>query len=218
MAVRLQLQAGRVWGADRNPEWVLAGDRGRTGRLAAPGAVEQLLPDGDPRLAATVIMEGDTIYKGTQAEEVADNAISPTKMQNRKYLLEYTDPPPALSNAPANWRFIRYADLLLWHAEAANELGETAKALESLNNIRTRVSMPEVTETDKAALRQAIYHERRVELGLEGHRYFDIIRTDRGAELLGDNGFIAGKHEYFPIPQSQIDICSTIEQNPYYDR
>jgi hypothetical protein len=120
-----------------------------------------------------------------------------------------------MSNSPGNWRAIRFADVLLFHAEAANENGNSAAALESLNRVRKRVSMPLVTTTDKSALKQAIYHERRVELGLEGHRFYDVVRQGRAADVLGKNGFKQGKHEYFPLPQLELDVCDKLVQNPY---
>lgn len=168
----------------------------------------------DLRLKATVVFDKDIIYGGTPAQQKADNHMSPTKMLSRKYTLEYQGAEtPEKSNARANWRVIRFADVLLFHAEAANENGNTIAAQESLNRVRKRVSMPAVTTTDKDALRNAIYHERRVELGLEGHRFFDLVRQGRAAEVL--DGFVKGKHDYFPIPQLEMDICDKLVQNPY---
>ena len=169
----------------------------------------------DPRLKATVIFNGDILYEGTPAQQKADNGSSTTGYAARKYLYEYQPIVPEVSNAPANWRSIRFADVLLFHAEAANELGNSTASLESLNRVRKRASMPAVTVTGKEDLRKAIYHERRVELGLEGHRFFDLVRQGRAAEVLGKNGFVAGKHEYFPIPQLELDVCDKIVQNPY---
>jgi hypothetical protein len=169
----------------------------------------------DPRLKATVVFNGDILYEGTPAQQKADNGASTTGYAARKYMYEYQPIVPEVSNSPANWRSIRFADVLLFHAEAANELGNATAALESLNRVRKRVSMPVVTATSKEELRKAIYHERRVELGLEGHRFFDLVRQGRAAAVLGKNGFVAGKHEYFPIPQLELDVCSKIVQNPY---
>jgi hypothetical protein len=55
-------------------------------------------------------------------------------------------------------------------------------------------------------LRDIIIEERRHELALEQHRFWDLVRTGKAGEVLGPLGFISGKHEYFPIPQSEIDI------------
>ncbi len=171
--------------------------------------------DNDRRLDATVIFEGETLYKGDSVFFKADNSMSPTGMHAQKYLLEYQENVPEMSNAPANWRVFRYADLLLFHAEAACKIGFVDEALTSLNKVRARVKMPPVTTTAPEALKDAIYHERRVELGLEGHRFFDLVRQGRAAEILGKNGFVQGRHEYLPIPQIEIDVCDKIEQNPY---
>ncbi len=169
----------------------------------------------DPRLKATVVFDKDLIYEGTPVQQKADNGMSPTKMAARKYMLEYQPQVPEKSNSPANWRALRFADVLLFHAEAANENGDAASALKSLNRVRSRVSMPMVTVTEKSALRQAIFHERRVELGLEGHRFFDLVRQGRAAQVLANNGFVQGRHEYFPLPQLEMDVCDKLIQNPY---
>jgi hypothetical protein len=78
--------------------------------------------------------------------------------------------------------------------------------------------MPARTTTDKDSLRQLIWHERRVELGMEGHRFFDVVRQGRAAEVLGKNGFIKGQHEYFPIPQLELQVCDKLTQNDYFGK
>lgn len=172
--------------------------------------------DNDPRLEATVVFDGETLYKGiTGVFFKADNSMSPTGMHAQKYLLEHQENAPEMSNSPANWRVYRFAELLLFHAEAACETGRLTEAQTSLNRVRARVKMPPVTASDQTTLREAIYHERRVELGLEGHRFFDLVRQGRAAQVLGKNGFIQGRHEYFPIPQIEIDVNDKIVQNPY---
>ena len=125
--------------------------------------------------------------------------------------------------AGQNVRVLRYAEVLLMNAEAANEIGNSAQALESLERVRARARggnasiLPRVTTTDKAQLRTAIWHERRVELAMEFDRYFDVIRQGRGAEVFGPKGWKAGKNEVWPIPQSEIDISSgVLTQNAGY--
>ena len=87
--------------------------------------------------------------------------------------------------------------------------------------------------TDKAVARKAVYFERKLELSGEGHRFFDLVRWGTAATELnaylayeskilttkfGGAKFTAGKNEYLPIPQSQIDIQGTdvLKQNPGY--
>jgi hypothetical protein len=122
----------------------------------------------------------------------------------------------------SNIRLIRYSDILLMYAEAANELGQTQESLAKLEMVRSRARgnnlllLPRVTITDKDNLREAIRHERHVELALEGERIFDLIRWGVAKEYMGDK-FQVGKHELFPIPQSEIDKSNNrIKQNPGY--
>jgi starch-binding outer membrane protein, SusD/RagB family len=116
-----------------------------------------------------------------------------------------------------NLRILRYAEILLIDAETANELGDAAGAKESLNKVRTRVGLPDVTDSDQTILRNKIWKERRVELAMEHDRFFDLVRQGRAAQVLGPLGFTAGKNELFPVPQAQIDVSGgTLIQNPGY--
>jgi len=115
-----------------------------------------------------------------------------------------------------NLRIFRYAEVLLINAEAANELGQTSQALESLNKVRSRVGLPNATGDD---LKNKIWHERRVEFGMEHDRFFDLVRQGRAGEVLRAHGknFVDGKHEVFPIPQRQIELSEgMLKQNNGY--
>jgi hypothetical protein len=118
-------------------------------------------------------------------------------------------------------RLIRYADVLLMAAEALNENNKPTDALIYLNLVRERARqgnpniLPDITTTVKAELKDIIFNERRAELAMEGWRFWDLVRTGRAAQVLGPLGFIAGKHELLPIPQSEIDISQgALIQNP----
>ena len=64
---------------------------------------------------------------------------------------------------------------------------------------------------------ETILKERRVELGLEGHRFFDLVRQGRAAEVLAEAGFQAGKSELFPVPTAEITLSNgQLTQNPGY--
>ncbi|MFM7195736.1 MAG: RagB/SusD family nutrient uptake outer membrane protein, partial [Bacteroidota bacterium] len=98
---------------------------------------------------------------------------------------------------------------------------DAAKARGYLNQVRARARegnnaiLPDITASDKNALRDIILKERRVELALEEHRFWDLVRTNRAATVLGPLGFIAGKHELLPIPQTEMDLTrGTLDQNP----
>jgi len=119
---------------------------------------------------------------------------------------------------PNNYRSIRYADVLLMAAEANNRGGlSDSKAQEYLNMVRRRAFGDDdhnVTSTG-AQLTTDILQERRLELMGEGHHFFDLVRTDRAAESI--DGFMAGKHEVFPIPFQEIEFSNgNWAQNPGY--
>lgn len=106
-----------------------------------------------------------------------------------------------------NIRVFRYADVLLMNAEAKVRKGQNGDA--PLNLVRERAQMKPITN---ATLDQ-ILEERQVELALEwGERFYDLVRTDRAAQELP--GFVKGQHEYYPVPQDQIDLNPNLEGEP----
>jgi starch-binding outer membrane protein, SusD/RagB family len=154
-----------------------------------------------------------------------------------------------------NFPIIRYADVLLMAAEAEIEVGSLTKALEYTNLVRARAAnpagfvmkgatpaanynikvYPASQFATKEAARTAVRFERRLELGDEGHRFFDLVRWGTAATVinayltyegaasrlpttLGGARFTAGQDEYLPIPQPQIDIQGQdiLKQNPGY--
>ncbi|MBY0535440.1 MAG: RagB/SusD family nutrient uptake outer membrane protein [Chitinophagaceae bacterium] len=153
-----------------------------------------------------------------------------------------------------NYTLIRFADVLLWAAEAEVEAGSLENARALVNQVRARAANPAgfvldgalpaanykvglytTPWTDKVAARKAVHFERKLELAMEGHRFFDLVRWGEASATLNAyltyektkrsylNGavFTAGVDEYFPIPQAQIDRSvengvSTLKQNPGY--
>lgn len=182
--------------------------------------VDEFFAEGfeDPRLASTVFRVGDEMGdRGTFTIDATGG--SPYLYYPKKYFnnksedAPFGDPNP---NGGSNDRVIRYADVLLMHAEAAYHTGDEGAARASLNQVRNRVHIPDISYSGPALL-EAIYRERRIELGLEAHRFFDLVRTGRAPEVLGSLGFTAGVHELFPIPQSQIQATNgALSQNPGY--
>ena len=174
---------------------------------------------GDPRRDATIIFRGETTPEGDVIPATGDNP-----MYNQKSYVPFSQFVSGYNEGcQQNIRVIRYADVLLMNAEANNELNNNAAAVASLELVRARARagnnaiLPKVTTTDQAALRTAIYHERRVELGMEFDRYFDVVRQGRGPAVFGSKGFVAGKNEVWPIPQNEIDLSAgVLTQNPNY--
>lgn len=123
-----------------------------------------------------------------------------------------------VTEGKANWRVIRYADVLLMLAEAMNENGKTNEALAYLNQIRTRAGLPVHAGLTQSETRDKILNERRYELYLEGHRWFDLVRTGRALSVCEPLGMKAWM-TIFPIPLTQIEVINDpniLDQNPGY--
>jgi hypothetical protein len=181
----------------------------------------------DPRLDYTVGRDSMPWFNG----EIFLSSWSPTGYLTRKYQQPYSQVPESLKGTGScDYLAIRYADVLLFNAEAQNELGQTAAALLPLNKVRKRAResflydstqtgfgsipaglLPDVTGVDQTSVRAAIQHERRVEFGFEFHRFFDIIRwgaSYANNALKINSGIPAFNYttdKTFPIPQSERD-------------
>lgn len=117
-------------------------------------------------------------------------------------------------NYGTNWRFIRYADVLLMSAEANYRANDEPGARRELNKVRLRSLLGDVTASGNA-LFQAIVNERQLELAFEGFRYLDLVRWDLAVQELGPLGFVKDKHELLPIPNNEV-VTGKLPQNPHY--
>lgn len=126
---------------------------------------------------------------------------------------------------PNNLRIIRLSEVYLIYAEAVCKLGgNDALAREYMNKVRRRAGLPDNTTATGEELFDAIIDENRFEFAMEGHRYFDLVRTGKAVEVFNSPEFKAvkpnavfreGYSELFPIPQSEIDNSQgNIVQNP----
>jgi starch-binding outer membrane protein, SusD/RagB family len=172
---------------------------------------------GDPRRKFTVAMNNETYF-----DYIYKPSFSSTHYGVKKYLQD-TASVSQPSDGGINYTAIRYAEVLLWEAEALAELGRVQEAQAPLEEVRARAraqaddpatALPMVVTTDKQAMIDAIRHERQVELGFEMHRFFDLVRWGIAAEKIPE--FQVGKHEVFPIPQAEIDLNPQLVQNPGY--
>lgn len=176
---------------------------------------------GDPRREATILYPGEVLPDGSARVEDNPNIVNERFNQKAWVPLH----PGGNGNGPGNIRILRYADVLLIAAEALNENGQSTEALTYLNTVRERARqglngiLPDITETDQAALREIIWHERRVELAMEQQRWFDLQRQGRAGEVMQalDKAFVDNKHELLPIPQNEIDLSGgQLVQNQGY--
>lgn len=193
--------------------------------------------DDDPRKDLTIVFDGETAPWGGDILYTDKENSNPAGYTNQKYsVLPPDEVPVNWSDAPNNLRIIRYADLMLWYAEASFHNNKEQQARNALNLVRARArkeaqnpstALPDVTSSGSDLL-NAIYHERRVELAMEGHRFFDLVRTGRAPEVMNnfyatnpllqlDNPFVEGVHELFAIPQAEIVLSQgKLTQNPGY--
>lgn len=186
----------------------------------------------DPRLSATVVYPGSR-YMG---EIVSNNRFAITGFGLKKYGI-YTEDKPEENLADlkagqsyTNYIVLRYADILLFYAEAQNEFsGPDASVLQALNMIRKRSGMPDIDSgLSKEELREVIRHERRIEFAGEGYYYNDIRRWKLAEEVMNsgiytwDNKILEqrsfdGQRDYWwPIPQNELDLNPSLKQNPHY--
>uniref|UniRef100_UPI0032180C93 RagB/SusD family nutrient uptake outer membrane protein n=1 Tax=uncultured Draconibacterium sp. TaxID=1573823 RepID=UPI0032180C93 len=136
-------------------------------------------------------------------------------------------------DSPGNKVYIRYADVLLWKAEALIETGDMPGAIAIINQIRERARttptadgsvIPEGTLLDREAssskteVMDWLMHERRVELGFESQRFNDLKRWGTAKTVLTALGRNYQDHNaLYPIPQRDIDKSGgSIVQNPGY--
>jgi starch-binding outer membrane protein, SusD/RagB family len=176
---------------------------------------------GDIRKAVTVL--DIEAYKNANPSFNITYQVAPFKntgLYNQKYLPRKGETSGQVElNYLNNFRTIRYAEVLLMAAEAFNRstTPNDTKAQLYLNRVRRRAFAVNDASKDitanGTALRQAIWDERRLELAMEGDRFFDLVRTGQAAAKIA--GFVAGKHELFPIPQYEIEV-SGLTQNPGY--
>ncbi|MFC6997073.1 RagB/SusD family nutrient uptake outer membrane protein [Rufibacter roseus] len=207
----------------------------------------------DPRLRATIVYDGypwvradgTTTTINTRPGSGANSiGYSSNTTPTGYYVAKYFDPTAQnLVNSGLNLILIRYADVLLMHAEAKNELGQFNQDVwnKTIRRLRERAGFTDPnalmfpSNLGQAGLRDIIRRERRVELAFEGLRYYDIKRWQIADEVLNgwlhgmktnnsseDNGyervdlrrFDPAKHYLWPIPQSERDRTNNLEQNP----
>ncbi len=183
----------------------------------------------DPRLDYTVGREGE---KWVNGEDFLPEWSPATGFLQRKHVQPLAEIGKGTKgDGDLNYTFMRYSEVLLIKAEALNELNRGVEALIPLNEVRERAResylyddnlpefgtiptdlLPEITSTDQSSLRVSIQHERRVELGFEFHRFYDLMRYGPAIaeEALSDTNFDYATHRYFLIPQSEIDTNNSI--------
>jgi len=187
----------------------------------------------DPRLQASVVVPGST-FLGYQFETHPDstecwdyNSTPAVRRQNQDvtnpyatfsgYLWrKYTDEDRTFrERSEISVLVIRYAEVLLMYAEAMNEMGSMDQmAKDALRSIRERVGMPAINATSQEELRYLIRNERKVELAMEGLRFFDIRRWKIAESVMTGQLYGRPKRDYLPAYIPVFDANGT----PHYDK
>jgi hypothetical protein len=172
----------------------------------ASGYTEQTMwQNRDPRLKKIVLCNQDK-WQDRAVEMWFDKtnpSVSGSEMKDARdycttgYLCKKMWPedlkPGGTANVFMNWIWIRYADVLLWYAEAMNHaygpdvdgLGNGRTARWALNEVRTRAGMPGVVATTKEKFHERLMNERAIEFVYEEQRWWDVIRYKKGVETFG---------------------------------
>lgn len=166
------------------------------------------------RKNATIIYFGKVTPNGDRIEGIGINqmeGVEVPRYNGKAYSTQdERDELGQWSSWGQNVRAIRYAETLLINAEAHVRQGNISEGAESLNEVRDRAHLDPITNPTV----EDVLKERRLELAMEGDRFFDLVRTEKAATVLAYKGFITGIHEVFPIPQDIIDMTDgTIVQN-----
>jgi len=202
-----------------------------TNQFAPIGSGSAVVAVGNPLGQNIPTADMSIAYEASDARKDASMRTSYVLNGNtvtHNYIIKYSGTPAANIDGDNNWIVLRYADVILMYAEALNELSYVpdGPAFTYLNQIRNRADLASKTSdnpdaslriTSQEDFRLAIEQERRVELAFEGHRWFDLIRTDRALSIMAARG-MEPHHVVFPIPQAQIDINPDfIVQNAGYN-
>jgi hypothetical protein len=156
---------------------------------------------------------------GTWTNPTTGATVTFSSTTSQSYTMKYVTSVNIQNDSKANWKVVRFADVLLMYAEALNENGKTADAYAPLNRVRTRAGLSAVSGLNQAQFRDSVALERRFELAYEGHRWFDLVRTGKALNALAP----VGMKDYmtiFPLPLTQVRVMndnSIFPQNPGYN-
>lgn len=179
----------------------------------------QQYEEGDLRKDITIFYDGCPVWDPEGVNKPYKASYSNTGYNVRKFLVTKAISPD-FNTSPANFVVYRFADVLLMKAEALNEI-RPAEAFASINRVRRRAGLKDLAGLSQDEMREAIIHERRIELAFEGHRWFDMIRINDGqyaVDFLHSIGKTNATKDrlLFPIPQTERDANPLMGQNPGY--
>lgn len=197
-------------------------------------------PAGQTGLTSQVVGRGFNVGQANLANEyeAGDRRKATTILQapdGKYYTKKYIDLTNASGYGGNNWIELRFADVFLMLAEAHERLGNTVDAKANLDKVRIRAALKKYDLADAAyhtaypTLRDAIFHERRMELAFENHRWFDLQRLYPDGDDLeafmtsvvepnSSNKYTSFKayENLLPIPYDEVFLNKNLYQNPEY--
>jgi hypothetical protein len=152
----------------------------------------------------------DRFLKSMDSSYVNSSGVLITSSRNDTRFINKFGKENAFNENDASYNFVvlRYADVLLMLAEA---LGESAEAYGYINRVRARAKLAPISATTAGTFEEKLLHERRVELAFENHRWADLLRFGKAAEVMKAQGKTA--RLLYLIPQRELDINSSFKQN-----
>jgi hypothetical protein len=230
------------WQADRN--LISVGEHSIFGQFTLPLDIVGLVPEQNQTGESQVVSEIEFFNKFNNNDYRKESTfITSGKRRNGQVVTwqQFTYPYPAPAwkfvNQEAttrsgyafstNFPILRLADVYLMRAEALNEInGPNADAYAAINAIRSRARARDGNSTSafpanlaglsKDQFRDSVLHERAIELAFEGHRWFDLVRTNRLVQTMKaihPEYPVSAKHNLFPIPANEIRLNPKLTQN-----
>jgi len=167
----------------------------------------------------------DSYYNSfSPADSIRRKVAVGTVDGGKHWISKWRDPGVTSSSSGRNnWIVLRYADVLLMQSEAMNAINPSdAGKFNGINAVRTRAGLTSqlldltntVTSDDFV---DTLVNERRWELGVEGHRRWDLIRLKKYQSIKAAEGYnVDNNHLLLPIPQSELDLNPNLKPNPGY--
>ncbi|PSL25399.1 RagB/SusD family nutrient uptake outer membrane protein [Chitinophaga ginsengisoli] len=181
----------------------------------------------DPRMYATLMWNypGATFYNKPFTDFSLQFGYKSMfkKYQNYTQNNELTGSNGGSYTSSINEKALRYADVLLLLSEAVTMQSRPADAYPYITMIRNRAQLPALTTgLNDTQMMAEIRHQRMLEFAREGQRFYDLKRWGllqqelNNSDKVGKQFYVVNKHDYFPIPQDEINANSKAEQNSYW--
>jgi len=196
---------------------------GVNGNTEGSALQQQFSPSGFESGAKGHNLPNVSLYKLYGNNDARRWVYVDTTKQGVPYCKKYFPNAANLIDGGSDFVVLRYADVLLMLAEACNESGNTADALNALNQVRKRAGLADFESADQTLLGTEIALERQLELIGEGHRWFDLLRKGNAVQVMNAwftsqsiNIQINSHNLLMPVPQDQINTDPAIKQNDGY--